>query len=485
MSASRRAADVLRLGLLTIGAVLVHGYHPGVEDAEIYLPGVLKRLQPGLFPHDPSFFESHASLTAFPWIIASSVRATGLPVGIVVLCWHVVSVFALLLACWKIARLCFRTPAAVWSGVALVAVLLTIPVAGTSLYLVDQYVTSRSFSTPMTLLAVASAAERRPLAASAWLAATALVHPLMTAFAAAYLVVLAALDRYEGAPVAAAAAVPFADLFRPVSPAYHQVLETRPLHLVTNWRWYEWLGVVAPLALLAWFERIGRRRQLGPMAWLCRGLIVLQVICTAIAWLIAVPGRYEQWSELQPMRALHLLYILLFVFAGGLMGEAFLRRSTWRWVALFVPLCGGMWIAQRQLFPDSPHLEWPWRASPNAWVQAFDWIRTTTPVDAYFALDPDHMVRPGEDQHGFRAIAQRSMLADRVKDSGAASMFPALAERWLDEVGATAGWRGFGVSDFERLRRRYGVTWVVVEQPGASGLTCPYENARVRVCRLL
>jgi hypothetical protein len=28
------------------------------------------------------------------------------------------------------------------------------------------------------------------------------------------------------------------------------------------------------------------------------------------------------------------------------------------------------------------------------------------------------------------------------------------------------------------------VTWVVVEQPGPTGLDCPYENSAVRVCRL-
>jgi len=38
-----------------------------------------------------------------------------------------------------------------------------------------------------------------------------------------------------------------------------------------------------------------------------------------------------------------------------------------------------------------------------------------------------------DDQHGFRAIAERSRLADAVKDSGAATMFPetTAAVDWL------------------------------------------------------
>src|SRR5206468_1871202 len=144
----------------------------------------------------------------------------------------------------------------------------------------------------------------------------------------------------------------------------------------------------------------------------------------------------------------------------------------WRWAVLFVPLCAGMWSAQRHLFPASPHVEWPGRASSNPWVQAFEWIRDHTPADSYFALDPAHMAMDGEDEQGFRAIAQRSMLADAVKDSGAATMFPALADEWAEQVDAQAGWKKFGVADFERLKRRYGVNWVVVEQPGVDGLAC-------------
>jgi len=60
------------------------------------------------------------------------------------------------------------------------------------------------------------------------------------------------------------------------------------------------------------------------------------------------------------------------------------------------------------------------------------------------------MQMPDEDQHGFRAIAQRSLLADNVKDSGAVSMFPALAEKWQEQVGAQRGWKKFQLFGFFR-----------------------------------
>ena len=69
------------------------------------------------------------------------------------------------------------------------------------------------------------------------------------------------------------------------------------------------------------------------------------------------------------------------------------------------------------------------------------------------------------------------MLADRVKDSGAVTMFPALAQTWLEQVSGQQGWKDFGAEDFGRLHRQFGVDWVVLQQPGVAGMECPYKNA--------
>jgi hypothetical protein len=76
------------------------------------------------------------------------------------------------------------------------------------------------------------------------------------------------------------------------------------------------------------------------------------------------------------------------------------------------------------------------------------------------------------------------MLADMVKDKGAASMFPPLATQWWEQVQDEKNLQHFQKQDFERLRQKYGVNWVVVEQPGPTGMQCPYENSAVRVCQI-
>ncbi|HWC99285.1 MAG TPA: hypothetical protein VG456_21145 [Candidatus Sulfopaludibacter sp.] len=473
----------LLLGGMTGAAMLIHGYHGTAEDAEIYLPGVLKRLNPALFPFNSRFFDSHAGLTLFPDLVSGSIRLLHLSTGVVVLMLHVASIFALLYACLRIARLYFRERHAAWCGVALVASLLTLPVAGTALYIMDQYLTSRSFSTAASMLALACFLERKWTAAAAWMVFTAAVHPLMSLFLLVLLAILA-LSELQWQPAQAVfAAFSFA-LFPPVTHTYQTVIQSHPYFLLTNWAWYEVVGMLAPILLFAGMAFAGRGSRFAHMGRLLKALIAFEVFFLAGSLLISVPGSLERFAEIQPMRCLLLVYILLFLLGGCLLGEVVLRRRVWLWALLFVPLCGGMAFAQLQLFPASRHVELPWQDSRNSWVEGFDWIRTHTPQNAYFALDPNYEQLPGEDIHGFRAIAQRSMLADNGKDSGAVSMFPALAAAWSEQVEARRGWKQFQEPDFLRLKTRYGVDWVVLQQPGSRGLVCPYRNDRVLVCRV-
>jgi hypothetical protein len=500
------AKQIVVLLLLSAGAIFVHGYHPFVEDAEIYVPGIKKLLNPALYPVNQGFFASHAHLTLFPNLIAMSVRITHLPFEWILAAWHFACVFFLLFGCWKLGMLCFANTRAAWGSAALVASLLTIPVAGTALYIMDQYVNTRSCSTATAVWIVLGALRRKYVQLAALVIFTALIHPLMSGF----WLVFATLLLWERSPGSRSVTRPACALllplsfFPPVTDAYRRVLDSHSYFFLLRWQWYEWLGALAPLIIFHFFQRIARRRGLISLAALSSAATTFGLIFFAAGLVITIPQPLMRFVELQPMRSLLLIYILLFVVSGGLIAEFLLQGKTWRWIALFLPICAGMFYAQRQLFPATPHLEWPDAdssnpksahlapsnrtssnpESSNRWVQAFRWVRDNTPVEAYFALDPEHMRLEGEDQHGFRAIAERSRLADAVKDSGSVTMFPGLAETWLDQTRAERGWRNFSGGDFSRLRQQYGVTWVVVQQPGIAGLQCPYKNPAVLVCRI-
>lgn len=477
--------------LLTAAALLTHGYHPYAEDAEIYLPGVERILHPSLFPAGQEFFRSHASLTLFPNLVAFSLRATHLPFELGLLAWHVVSIFLLLLACLQLSGLLFSSARARWGSVCLIAGLLTLPVAGTALYIMDQYLNPRNLAAFAAIFAVARILERKYLRAFTWILFAAALHPLMWVFPFSFGALWIVLEQIERRGISTAAlgnGAAFVLLGLPFTPqtsvAYHQAARMHAYFYIQDWQWFEWVGIFAPLILLWWFGRIARARQNILLARACRAFAVYGVIYFCVVLAVDLPPQLESLARIQPLRSLHLLYMFLFVCIGGLLGEFVLRNHVWRWLALFVPMSLGMFAAQRSLFPASAHVEWPGRQPRNPWAQAFLWIRENTPPDAIFALDPDYMHLPGEDVVGFRCLAQRSRLADSVKDGGVVSMFPPVAETWWEQLQAQTPWKNFQAADFTRLQEKYGVGWVVVQQPGLAEFQCPYENAAVRVCRV-
>ena len=476
--------NLLILLLLTLGALLVHGYHPWAEDSELYVPGIEKLLQPQLFPYNSRFFETHAGSTFFPNFVAAMVRISHQPLSVVLFALHLASIFLLLLACWQLISQCFESSAARWAGVAMIAALLTLPVAGTALYILDQYVNPRNLAAFLAVFTVAGTLRKKYWQAGFCFLLTAAFHPLMAVFVLAFCVLYAAAQYTDSQLSRLACLLPFGLTFDPPSAAYHQAALTHSFHYVTRWSWYEWLGIIGPILLLYGLCQIARIRQLPLVDRLCRVLIVYEVIFIPPALVLSLVPRFEALARIQPMRSLYLLYLLMFLLIGGFLGELVLKHHVWRWLVLFVPLFTGMFFAQRSLFPNSDHLELPGDVTSNHWAEAFVWAGANTPNDALFALDPDYQKLPGDDEQGFRAIARRSTLANRGSDAGAVSMFPTLAEEWLRQVQAQAGWKNLQSGDFQRLRDGFGVTWVIVRTPAVAGLDCPYRNAAVAVCRL-
>jgi len=485
---------VVILLALTVGALLVHGYQPFAEDAEIYLPGVEKILHPELFPAGQEFFGSHANLTLFPNLIALSLRTLHLPFEAGVFLWHVVSIFLFLLACWELSGRCFPRARVRWAGVALVAALLSLPVAGSDLYIVGQYLNPRNLSAFACLFAVTRVLEKKYLWAGLWLVLALSVHPLMPMYTISFCLLLVAMEKFERqlAPetqvaqtgTALAFLLPLGALFSPSTPAYHEAVQFHSAHYILRWAWYEWVGAVAPVGLLWWFGGIAGARQWRAMERMCRALIVYSLAYLGAALLFSIPKSFEALARLQPLRSLHLVYIVMFLMAGGWLGEYLLQDRMRRWLALFVPLSIGMFAAQRALFPASAHIELPGMAPKNPWAQAFVWVRENTPENTIFGLDPYYMRIAGEDTIGFRCLAMRSRTVDVNKDSGAVSMFPPLAGEWWEQLQALRSWKSFQKADFLRLKTRYGVGWLVLQQPGVAGLECPYQNRAVQICKL-
>jgi hypothetical protein len=479
----------------SILAFAVMGYHPGIEDDGVYLAAVKSNVNPALYPHDAEFFRTQLQATLFDKWVAGFAYWTGIPVAATELLWQFASIALILFGCWSIARKLFSDPRAQWAGVAMVGAMLTLPVAGTALYLADQHLHPRNVATAIILLAIS-----RILAGKRWQAVPLLVlsfllHPIMAAMGISFCVFLSLSmleplqdwlhkRHWTGSSATAAAFVPLGWMFEKPTPIWRQALETRDYYFLSRWAWYEWLGAIAPLFLFWLLSRIAEKRGNTLLARFALAVFAYGVFQQAVALVMLGTPALVRLTPLQPMRFLHLIYIFMVLIAGSLAGKYLLKASVWRWALFLLIVNGSMFAAQSQQFSGSNHLELPGRQSANPWLQAFDWIRQNTPTDAYFVLDPRYMAAPGEDYHSFRALAERSQLADALKDTAVVTQVPELGPVWKKQVEAQAGWSSFKLADFERLKKEFGVDWALVSYPQPAGLKCRWHNDLLAVCQI-
>jgi hypothetical protein len=393
------------------------------------------------------------------------------------------------------------------------------PIAGTSLMLMDPYVTARSLSTPCALLALVSVLEfllpqfesedgqtrhrwRGVALCCGALALAWVMHPLMAAYALGSVLLLGALlssnrlVQIWGTVMLGLTGVAMAAGLQmstpPENEVYQRVLLTRDYWFLSQWHWYEWIGLIAPLLILSRVAFRWRRDGDGARVGLARMAVAAGLTAATVALLFARMGMAtHQVARMQPLRIFQLVYVVMILVLGAALGERMLRRRPMRWVVAFSLLAGVMVVAERRTFPASKHLELPdtlrWgrlTEAGNRFEQAFVWISRNAPRDAIFALDAQYITRPGEDAQSFRAIAERSVLPDYSKDGGVVTNKPELAAAWLQ--GQVAQTKLNSESDARRIAALapLGVTWVVLERTAATGFVCKYANDAVKVCQL-
>ncbi|HVX56558.1 MAG TPA: hypothetical protein VHA37_02395 [Candidatus Saccharimonadales bacterium] len=500
------SAGALFCAALTPLALAIHGYHPYVEDGGLYLAGVKRLLNPRLYPAWNGFVTTHLKFSLFAPMMAAAVRLSHVSLMAMMLAVYVGGIWFTLFCGWLLTSRCTNSPRQCAGAVTVLALTLTIPVAGTSLMLMDPYLTARSLSTPLGILMLVGAmdalgawTERSEVAwraialCTASFAGAAVMHPLMAGYSLCLVLVLVCVWapepalRMASAGALCAVAVVAAACLERVGPAntaaYAEVARTRTYWFLSRWQWYELLGLLGPVAVLL---PMSAARQLSPSTRRLAFATILSALTSIVVALLfaRVHARSYEVARLQPLRMYQTVYLLMLLGLGAFLADRLLKRSALRWTLLIAGVGLGMAAAQRSTFPASGHIEWPGRPPDNAWKQAFEWVRSHTPQDAVFALDANYIRAEGEDSQNFRAIAERSALPDEAKDGGVASIAPGLTQEWLAGKSAQTGLdRGVGMADAARLRRLL-ASWIVVQRQTPTAFPCNFINQAVKVCEL-
>ncbi len=479
---------VATVTLLSAVALLIHGYHPYADDAAIYVAGIKKMVHPGMYGSDSVFITTHTKLSVFAHLFAGVVRYLHLPLEPLLFAAYMASLFVFLLACYTLSTRLFQSSLGRWGATLAACTCMTMPVAGTALSLMDPYLTARSFSTPFSVFALVAVIDRSWKRTVLWLALTAAMHPLMAIYAGAFLLTFHWIDTgrlrtLAGACLAAfvaSGAIFVLTLHASYPDGYREAALSRSYFFLSQWQWFEISGLVLPLVLMGF----ALRRASKPIRDLCLACIVVGGVTVAICTCFVHTNGSLLLARVQLLRNYQMIYLAGLLMLGGYLAYVAGERNRWSMAVLFTGLAVLMFAVQMRTYPASRHVEWPGAHPQNRWKQAFLWIRTNTPKDAFFAIDPDYTASSDEDTQGFRAIAERGVLADHLKDGGVAAIFPALAPQWKAQRELESGIDHW--TDAERIARLRpaGVTWVLLAANTPTGLHCPYRNSRAQVCEL-
>jgi hypothetical protein len=463
------------------------GYRYGASDQAFYIPSVMLRLDPSLFPRDRAVLAAQAPLTGADEIVAGVVRATGLSVPGACAVLYLVSLTLIAFAAWSIGHAVYRTS---WGSVALLAALTlrhAVPDSGTNT--LEGYFHPRQLAFGIGALAVAAFLRRRIGVAALLLAIAAAIHPPTTMWFTIWLGVaafaaertlrpaLAILGVIAGVgAVWALTAGPLAARLTFMDDAWLATLADKDYLFPLQWSWDAWVVNLGYIPAILWIYRsrsragVATAQELGLVAG-CMALVAvfaLAVPFNAVRLALAI--------QLQPGRIFWMLDLLVVVYLVWRLGEgaaASPRRAQWLAAALaIVSIARGAYL-KFVMFPDRPIAEVYVR--DDDWGRAMAWARTTD-VESGWLADPGHAALYGT---SVRLAGHRDVFVEALKDSALGMYDRPVAMRTQERLQAIGHFGAMTPHHARSLAARYGLHYLITEQP--LDLPVAFSSGRLSV----
>lgn len=495
----------LRAGLAALAFCLVAtlnsgGYRYGVGDQAFHLPAIERHLVSESFPRDRELLDAQDGLTLVNRATARVVSTTGISVAPLLFGAYLFTLALLLAASVSIAR---QLGLSHWAQVALIAAMtLRHRVGLTGVNTLESYMQPRMLAFGIGLAAVSTYLHARLWLAIGLVAIAAIVHPTTAVWFAVWIGVAIWVSAPRSRrPLAASAAVaatglawaigwgPLAERNVPMDAGWLGVLAAKNYLFADAWPVSMWL--VAGLYVAVVCAVYLRRRSTGQLhpreTGLVAGAVTLALIFAAsLPW---VAARNALAVQLQISR----LFWMLDVFGTVYLVWAVADRSRSRTeppaegrrppgraaIVAAVMICASvgrgayvMWIEH----PGRPVVE---IGLPGTdWQDAMNWLKAT-PMTAHVLADPGHAWRYGT---SVRVAASRDTYLEEVKDAALAMYSRRIAARVAERTAALGSFDALTPERAVELARRYELDYLVTER--SLGLPLAYRNARFSIYRL-
>ena len=452
------------------------GYRYGASDHALYIPAVLRHLDPALFPRDSGLIDTQARLMLNDEAIAAIVRITGVSLTHLFLTLYLATLGLLLFVALRLGSLFYSTRGA---SIALAAALtLRHAIAKTGANSLEGYFHPRQLAFAFGLLAVAMFLERRDRIAIGLLAATGVAHTTTVIWFAIWLTVAAWFGRpswRKGISVVAiavaAAAIwalwrgPLAARLVRMDGDWLAVIADKDYLFPLGWPIDAWITnlVTIPIIVVAWRARVRAGRAIDGETPVVIGALTLAAIF--FCWLPFDAARVALAVQSQTSRVFWMLdalatIYLVWAIAEGTQTQPARRAGMVAAVIVLVSLARGLYTCfvqfpDRQIFAvDVQHADWR---------NAMAWARES-PRGSGWLADPGHAALYGS---SVRATGQRDVLLEAIKDTALAMYDRNLAMAVAERQRALATVRWDTPEGARELARRYDLDYLVTSRPVA------------------
>ena len=483
---SSKAFACCLLPFVILATLNAGGYRYGASDQAFYLPVVLERLDPTLFPRDSALLAAQGALTTYDEVIATIVRTTGAPLPIVFAAMYVGALLLIATGTWRVARaLSFTT----WATVTLLAgMTLRHAIARSGTNTLEGYFHPRQIAFGLGLLALAAFLRGRLAVTALLVLGAGAVHPTAALwfavwFATAAMIVSPAARRsllIAALPAGAAAAWaltagPLAGRLVRMDDEWLRMLAEKDYLFILGWPLYAWVFNLGYLVVVAAIYRQRRRLDLvGPQ----ERALVLGSISLGLVFIAALVGQSLHIAlafQLQPARLFLLFdflattYVAWWACSMPLQGR---QRIVAAFVIAFACVRGVyvLWEAQRPPVQiDVPR---------GDWQRVMDWAKTT-PTDTHWLADPFHAILYGS---SVRVAGERDVFVEAVKDAALGIYDRRIAVRTAERRHEIEHFPDVTVERARALAARYDLDYLVTASP--LDLPLAFESGSLRVYRL-
>jgi hypothetical protein len=534
--AEGRGARIARLCLLpsafclfvVLATLNSAGYRYGASDQAFYVPAVLLRLDPALFPRDTPVIQAQARLTGFDEVGAALARLTRAPLPPLLLALYALTLVLLATGAWRLGSTFYRQR---WTALALMAALTlrhAITKSGTNT--LEGYFHPRQLAFALGLLALGSFLRGGLAVPAALVIGAGVLHPTTALWFAVWLTFATFINERRMRPrivtlaVCAAAAAawtltagPLRGRLITMDAAWLEALATKDYLFPLRWPADVWAINLVYVPIILWAYRSRRRLQIASVRE--RGLVAgcLSCLVLFLALLPLQAMRVALAVQLQPARMFWMLDLLATVYVVWIIAEgpaprpgvgpanlppprprrfaealrakaeagpydsprhdsARSRRAMIAAVVIaMLSLARGLYL-KFVLFPARPIVQAG--IQDDDWGRVMRWARQTDRASGWLA-DPGHAAMYGT---SVRVAGERDVLVEAIKD-GAIGMYERdIALRVRERVEAIGDFQTLSPARARDLAAAYHLDYLVT----ARSLDMPlaFQSGPLHVYRL-